>query len=201
MTTHTFTFKELLRFGWEKTVTHAWFLFCLGLLLAVMTAAVNRMELLELIVGLVTGIIVVAVSLVIVEGKTPTYHDVLKSFKGYSLPLRFTVASVLYALAVGIGLIVLIIPGVYLAVRLQFYKYLIVAHEHMTPIQAFKESMRMTDGKFWKLLGVLVLFIVVNITGAIPFGLGLIVTLPVTILASAHLYKKLELHTSAVVEG
>jgi uncharacterized membrane protein YagU involved in acid resistance len=63
MTTHTFTFKELLRFGWDKTVIHAWFLFCLGLLLAIMAAAVNRMELLELVVGLVTGIIVVAVSL------------------------------------------------------------------------------------------------------------------------------------------
>lgn len=71
----------------------------------------------------------------------------------------------------------------------------------MTPVQAFKESMRMTDGKFWKLLGVLALFIIVNIIGAIPFGLGLIVTLPVTILASAHLYKKLEFHTSVVVEG
>lgn len=163
--------------------------------LGVATAAVSRIDILELIVGLATSIIIVAVSLVIAEGKTPTYHDVIKSFTGYSLPLRFTFASILYALIVGIGLIALILPGIYLAIRLQFYRYLIVDNEHMTPVQVFKESMRMTQGLFWKLFGIALLFIAINILGAIPFGLGLLVTVPVTIIASAHLYKKLKLHT------
>jgi hypothetical protein len=57
------------------------------------------------------------------DGKVPDVEDL---FRGYPHFLNYLAASILYGLMVAIGLILLIIPGIYLALKYQFYGYLIV---------------------------------------------------------------------------
>lgn len=195
MQTHTFTYKEIFSPAWHKTKENAWYLFRVMLLAAVIMGAGRFFFVFSPIIDFFVGIAIITVSLVIAKGETPTFQDLFKSFKSYKISWHYFLSSLLAMLFVLIGLILLILPGIYLAVRLQFYKFLIVEHEDMGPYQAIEKSIDMTKGHFWKLFGFIVLIALLNILGAIALGVGLLVTIPVSILAHAYLYKKLS-HTS-----
>lgn len=194
MTTHKFTLKEVFSPAWAKTKEHAWYLFCVFVLSAVVMGAGRLVFFLSPIINLLVGIAVITVSLVIASGHTPKFDDLLKSFKNYKITWHYILTTILYIIIVLIGLIFFILPGIYLAVRLHFYKFLIIEHENMDPIEILKESLRMTSGLFWKLLGFIIVIALFNIAGALLLGIGLIITIPVSVLAHAFLYKKLLHH-------
>jgi uncharacterized membrane protein len=54
------------------------------------------------------------------------------------------------------------------------------------------ESFRLVQGSFWSVLGFLVLGFFLNLLGALLFGLGLLVTIPVTSLSLTYLYRRLQ---------
>ncbi len=55
----------------------------------------------------------------------------------------------------------------------------------------------MTVGVKWHLLGFLLIVALLNLLGAIVFLVGLLVTVPVTMIAYAHIYQKLQAHHRA----
>ncbi len=59
--------------------------------------------------------------------------------------MNYLVASCIYLLMVLVGLLLLVVPGIYLILKYQFYDYLIV-DRGMGPFEALKESGRMTGG-------------------------------------------------------
>jgi uncharacterized membrane protein len=191
MNTHTFTLKEIFNSAWDKAVEHAWYLLCVFLGAAVIMGAVTPIPIIGAIVGVFLGVAIITIALVIVSGATPTFADLLKSFKNYKIVWHYLLASLLYGLIVLVGLIALILPGIYLAVRLQFYKFLVVEHEDMGVVDSLKQSLNMSRGHFWKLFAFVVIVIIINIAGALAFGVGLLVTVPVSVLASTLVYKKL----------
>ena len=197
MQTHTFTYKELFSHAWAKTKEHAWYLFRVLLLCGIIMGAGRFLFILSPIIDLLVGIAIIAVSLIIVNGHTPTFDDLLKSFKSYKITWHYFLASLLCILIIIVGTILLILPGIYLAVRLQFYKFLVVEHENMKPTDALKESMKITKGHFWKLFGFILLIAIFNLCGLLLLGVGLLITIPVSVLAHAYLYKKLSTQHSA----
>lgn len=60
--------------------------------------------------------------------------------------------GLLITIAVVIGFIALIIPGIYLSVRFSLFQYYIV--EGYGAIDAIKASWAATEGNFWKLVGI-----------------------------------------------
>jgi len=102
----------------------------------------------------------------------------------------FVVASFLTGIIVFAGFILLIIPGIYLAIRLQFSTYLIV-DKKLGIMDSIKTSWRITRGHTWNLFLFGLLLLLLNILGAIALIIGLIVTIPTTGIATAHVYKKL----------
>lgn len=198
MTIHKFTLKEVFSPAWTKTKEYAWYLFCV-FILSVAVMAIGRFTfILAPLIDYLVGISIVTISLVIASGHTPTFNDLFKSFKNYKITWHYILTTLLYILIVVIGLIFFILPGIYLAVRLHFYKFLIIEHENMGPIDTLKESMRMTSGLFWRLLGFIIVIALFNIVGVLLLGVGLIITIPVSVLAHAFLYKKLLHHNKEV---
>ena len=191
MTKYNFTFKELFSSAWKHTKDNAWFLFVMGLVTFIIMAAVHRTIILSNIVSLLMSISFIAVSLAIIEGKKPTNEDIFKSFRSYKIPLNYVLSSILYVLIVIGGFIALIIPGMYLAVRLSFYKFIVVENENMNTFDVLKKSMEITKGHFWKIFWFTIILFLLNMLGAMLFFVGLIITIPVSMLASTLLYKKL----------
>lgn len=190
--------QEIFSEAWDKTKKNYWFLFCLFIVSAIVMSVLQHVKLLNFVVGIFIGIAALTISIIIARGHTPKYEDLFKSFKDYKITLNYFLASIIYMIVIIIGLLALIIPGIYLAIRLQFYKFLVIENENMRPVDTLKESYKITEGHFWDLLVFMVVIIVMNLIGAIPFGLGLVITIPITAIASAILYKKLVTHHISV---
>ena len=102
----------------------------------------------------------------------------------------YFLAFLLVGIAIFGGLILIIIPGIILAVRLSLVRYIAVEKE-IKPVDAFKESIELTRGHGWTIVGFGLLSVLVNILGAICLIVGLLFTIPLTTIAFAVLYRQL----------
>ncbi len=111
-------------------------------------------------------------------------------FSEYRRVLHYLLGIILYGLIVAVGLVLFIVPGIIFAVRMQLWPYAMV-DKHIGPVASLKASWRMTKGHVINLFLFNVLVVLVTILGAILLGLGLLVATPVTMLATAWVYRKL----------
>ena len=91
--------------------------------------------------------------------------------------------------------IVMLLPGIYVAVRFKFFPYVLLENEHMSIMEVIKQTQKLTCCSFWSLLWFFIMLAVLNIVGLLAFGVGLVLTVPVSVFAVAHLYRKLEGHS------
>lgn len=86
--------------------------------------------------------------------------EVKRIFDGFRNYINVVLASLLTFGLIGIGLVVFLIPGIYVACRLAFVSYLVM-DEGLDPIAAVEASWRITRGHAFKVfaLGVLSVFI------------------------------------------
>lgn len=59
-------------------------------------------------------------------------------------------------------------------------------------LESLRLSTRLMQGNKWQLLGFVVVAVALNIVGALCLLVGLLVTIPITVLAYAHIYQKLK---------
>lgn len=115
-----------------------------------------------------------------------------------NLLIAAVTATFLYLLMVCIGFVLLVLPGMNRGIMFQFYGFVIV-DKKVVPIQALKESKKITCGlKENSFSGVnmnLFLFdlslLGINIVGVLCLVVGLLVTIPITFLSCAYVYRKL----------
>ena len=90
------------------------------------------------------------------------------------------------------GFVAFIIPGVYCMVRLAFVNLALV-DKNLSVGAAVKYSWHLVASeKFWTVLLVLLVSLVLIVIGAATLGIGLIIIYPVVMMLIAHLYKALD---------
>lgn len=129
----------------------------------------------------------IKIVLKLVDGVKAEFQE-LWAYPGYFVNLL--VSSILFGLIVVAGFILLIIPGIYLALRLQFYSYFVV-DKNAGITDSLKMSWGKTKGKVFDLFLFALLLIALNILGALALLVGLLVTIPVSFVAITLLYRKL----------
>ena len=201
MATDTFSIGDALLFGWNKFKDNAVFLLLLGLGLGIATFIANSMQkatiglpllfvityLIIIVINAVVSFIFVTASLELHDYGTIEFDDLTKTFPQF---IQYLVGYVIFGVAIVIGFFLLIVPGIFLSVKLFLYMYLVV-DKKMNGIDALKLSYEMTTGHFLELFLFLLCVVVLNILGVLLFGLGLLVTIPVTSIATAYVYRKL----------
>lgn len=195
MTKQHFSFEEVFKFGWTKTKQHAWFITLTFIIAGIIMSAVKFSPVLDTVVGLMVGLSLISISMLISRDSTFTFSDLYAPLLSPKRVLKFVALTILYAAAVVVGTVCLIIPGVYIATRFKFFPYMVIEHENATIKDLIKMSYKLTQNHFWIVLGFLILATILNIIGALLFLIGLLVTVPVTLFASAHMYNKLKEHT------
>jgi uncharacterized membrane protein len=80
--------------------------------------------------------------------------------------------------------------GYIAAIWLFLMKY-IVLEDHIKPIPALKKSVALTKGHRMKIFECVFAAILINIAGALVVLIGLLFTIPLTMIAFALIYKKL----------
>jgi hypothetical protein len=103
---------------------------------------------------LVTALHVVVVQ-GLARGEEPEVGRALSAAAARLLPAVGAVA--LYTIGVGFGLIALIVPGIYLAVRWYFAAQAAVV-DGLRPAEALRRSGELVEGRWWRVLGVLIVF-------------------------------------------
>jgi hypothetical protein len=211
--------SDELRFGWRKALANLrpWLWLCaIGAFLAIVQNALSRPgnyyggtyhyyggpshSLLALCIQALQVAVVLAlfrVALRVADDKPAGELNVKELLAGY---LPFLLTHVLVALIVGAGLILLVVPGVIWAITYGFAPMLCAA-ENDHPIAALRESRRLTKGHRGSLFVFGLLCLGTNILGALALGIGLFVTIPTTVIASAHVLRRLQAHTPRSAAG
>lgn len=206
-----FSISEALAVGWRETKKRFWF--WVGVLLLVFGVSLVG-EACEaflaylgeqgtnagaLVLGTVIYVpVVIFVSLVFqmgllkmalaaVDGGEPKLNML---WSEYRLIWRFLGAGLLFGVIVGFGFMLLVIPGIIWALMFMLYSYFIV-DKRVGVMDSLKRSAEVTRGSRWRLLGFVIVIQLINMLGVMLLGVGLLVTVPVTMIAMAYVYRRL----------
>ena len=83
-----------------------------------------------------------------------------------------------------------LVPGIIIAMGLAFVPYLVV-ERGLGPIDAIKESWRITKGHKWQLFLLVLALLGINLLGLLALVVGIFVAIPVTMIAFVHAYRTL----------
>ncbi len=211
MTIQKFSISEAIRFGWETTMKNLGFF--IGLLAAswaffIALFFAMRMALeVNIFLGVILHIFYYVSTIVISMGLVKIalkFYDNEKGkfsdlFSQYRLFFNYLFALILYALIIWGGTLLLIIPGIIWGIKVWFFDYLVV-DKKLGPIKALKKSSAITKGFKWDLLGFFFVAFVINLLGVLFLLIGLFVTIPVTMMATVFVYRKLLAQAEATPE-
>lgn len=116
--------------------------------------------LITMIVGALTQAAIIYGTFQDIRGQKASIGDCIA--RGLSAIVPVIVGSILLALGVGIGMLLLIIPGIILALMWWVYVPAIVV-ESKGIIGAFGRSRELTSGRRWHILGLLVIIVILSI--------------------------------------
>ncbi len=197
---HSFSISEALRFGWNTFKRTPWIFVGSVALMIVISVVLNKIGGEPGLVSFIVGIVATVLQWWLYIGLT---RIALRAYSGAPIAfpmlfgeswktlLRYAIAAIVAGVITCIGLILLIVPGIIAMTALSLFTFLILERE-IKPIDALKESRRLTTGHRMNIFFLILIIGVINIIGAIPMGLGLLVTAPISLLALVHMYKQIE---------
>ena len=127
------------------------------------------------------------VSAKLLQGQTPEFRDF---FTGFQFFLPLLLLSLAASLLISIGTILLVIPGVYLAVAYLFASYLVV-DRRLDFWPAMELSRHTVNPQWFGYFAFMLLLVLLNLAGALLLGLGLLVTIPLSFCAVTVAYADL----------
>lgn len=197
-----FSISDALEFGWTKFRDNFAFFLVLELITILLSFSQYFLKALiqstdfsmPVMLSVATFVAQMLLSMVTLSATIHLYNknkvSVGDMFKAaYMLP-SFIGTVLLKSLIVVGGLVLLIIPAIIWGVRFQYASYCVIDRK-MRPLQALKQSSKITKGYRIKLFFFDIFMILINILGFLCFFIGLAVTVPVTMLAMAYVYKRL----------
>jgi hypothetical protein len=223
-----FSYKEALGAGWKLAKKHLgllWFLLLISGAISFLSDALDGAAWNPWAVFF-AGLGMAYIFLRLHDGKGARFLDL---FSQYRLVFRNFAASVLFAIGVAgpfvataffgyerlNGQYFFPVPGddpvliiffslslawaAYVGTRYQFYNYLIVDKD-LDIVESLQESARMTKGRTWKLIGFSLALVGLNILGALALVVGLLATVPMSVMAYVYVYRKLSPAEDGAVE-
>jgi len=203
----TFDYGEPVKFAWDKVKSNFGLFLgvqILGLVVSLIILSAIALSLigsyeegipplffvfnlvfLVFIAALQAGLI--QVSLLVADSEEASTGDAIP---GFSIFFKFLVAFILYCVIVVAGTLLFLIPGIIWSVQFMFFGYFIVDKE-LGPIKALRRSSQITKGIRADLFVFTLIIYILNLIGEMALLVGLFVTMPMTLIALARIYRKL----------
>jgi hypothetical protein len=207
-----FSIGDAVQFGWDTMKNNIAFFIIMIIILWVAAAVPSglgsmsyRMSvgaaaifglvfgIISFVVGMFVNMAQIKVGLRFSKGETADFPDLYNEYQRF---WDFLLGSILYALIVLGGLILLIVPGIYWAIKYYFYGYLII-DQGMGPMDAIKKSGELTKGVKWNLLVFWLALLGIYILGFLACCVGVLFAIPVIMVAVAYVYRTLLVATEA----
>lgn len=175
--------------GWELFKQRPWLLIGATLIAGLINGLASNVPFANLLTYpvLLAGLYLMIMRL---DGDRPLALSNLFDALPRVLPL--VAASLLTSLLTVLGLVLFIIPGLYLAMAYGFTTLNIV-DRNMDFWPAMENSRTTITSVFWPYAGLILLLGVITIIAALPFGLGLPIAVPVCLAAQYRFYRRLHL--------
>jgi uncharacterized membrane protein len=125
----------------------------------------------------------------LVRSEKPGIEDVFFGFRHWVLSSTVFVS---FNLAVAVGLLLFIVPAVFILVAF-FPALYLVADCPSSFKQTFTTAWKLTEGLRWELFGIVGIFVLLIIAGVLAFGVGIFFTLPLAMLLTAATYEEISL--------
>lgn len=103
-------------------------------------------------------------------------------FKGFDFFVPLLLWTLIGGIFIALGLVVLIVPGIYLAVAYTFVPLFIVFGK-IEFWDGMEFSRKLVTKKWWNIFGFVLLLMLINMAGALAFLVGLLFTIPLTYCA------------------
>ncbi len=123
----------------------------------------------------------------LVRGQNAQFGDTI-AVASFFLPLL--IVTVVAAVGIGFGFVLLIVPGIILALG-WFFVTQIVVDKNVGYVDALRASWRLTKGYKWDLLVFAILCALLNFVGVLACGVGIIVTNAVVMGAVVIVYDRI----------
>ncbi len=202
MDTPKFSWKEAVAFGWDTMKANLWFF--VGLLAAATLIKFIPSQLAEMVkkdnftLYIIFTVVSVFFGILIDMGLLRTSlkmcsnekGDIFDLFNCYPLFFKYLFAWIIYTLICIAGFLLLIVPGVIWSVQFGLFGYFMI-DKGLGPIEALKESSRITKGSKGDLFVFYIICVGINILGVLALILGLFAAIPTTMIAAAFVYRKL----------
>lgn len=199
-----FSKKEAIQFGWGTAIKNLRFFILLVVVyigVQIVFSVLNSIfknasfvlfivKLISWFVGVVVSIGLIKIALSFVSGTKAKIEDLFSGYKNYGLVFNYFLGSLITGIIIIGGLILLILPGIYFAVKLQFVTYFIV-DKKQDFVTAIKSSWNVTRGEFWNLFLLGFLLFGIFMLGVVALVLGLFIAIPTMLLVHAYVYRKL----------
>ncbi len=196
-----FTISEVLSASWSALKSQIWILVGLFIGFSIISSIFSLLltPAMTSYVGMcIVNIIFLILSLIFTLGYTKNIFQTLDKeepqFSAYGQQARKTgtlfVASLILTILIMIGTFLLIIPGIYLALRLQFFIAFIV-EEDAGIIDSLKQSWEITKDQVLPLFLLFLVMILIVIIGLLILGVGIFVAVPLIYLMQYYVFRKL----------
>jgi uncharacterized membrane protein len=196
-----FSKKEALRFGWNAFTARPWVFLGATVLMMVVSMVFNKLTqdggaTLTFVIAIVGTLIQWWLYLGFTRMTLTAYAGGPVGFgllfgESWKTLLQYAIMAIISGVLVFIGLVLLIIPGIIIYTMICLAPFLILERE-LTAIESLKESRRITRGHKMNIFLFVLLLALINIVGALLLGIGLLVSVPVSLLAFVYIFKEME---------
>ncbi len=164
----------------DKASAYTWIMFVLKLIVMAFVA---------------TSFISTALSLL--DNKKVSLQKVFTDRISVKNILFFVIACLIYKLLVVLGLFILVIPGIIIGVMFSLWP-LYMVDKGYGPIKSLTASLKTVQGiNVLDVFLFIVLCSAINVLGLLVLGVGLFITIPLTLIAFTHVYRKLSMSSHA----
>jgi uncharacterized membrane protein len=196
-----FSYGDALRHGWQAFTANVGAMALYALVVVAVSGLLNlllsSLDATQTFIGnvavfLINQVIAIGwlrIALDAIDGRPIETERVRASF---SVLVPFIVAAILFSIGVTIGLVLLVIPGIVFAVVFGFYGWPLVDGAVDDGLSALRRSAEITRGHRWQLFGFVIVLVLLNIVGVLALVIGVLITSAVSILALAHVYRRLD---------
>ena len=123
-----------------------------------------------------------------IRGQPAEFGDIFDGFKIAFVPLLL--ATLVTQLLTTAGLLLLILPGIYLAVAYNF-AFMLIIDQRLEFWAAMEVSRRVITAQWWRMFGLLILGSIIALLGVVGLFIGILVTIPIYYGALVYAYEDL----------
>ncbi len=144
----------------------------------------------QIVIGLVTYPLYAAITLMAIKRSVNTPINAFMVFDCFSKTIPIFLLYVLMVLLILLGFVLLIIPGIYLAIAYTAAIPLMV-EKNMRIWEALETSRKTITKRWFSVFALYLIMMVIVLVSIIPLGIGLIWSLPFAILLSGVIYRNM----------